>query len=203
LPKRIGGSATPLRNSQRRANCNAWNRCTNERFRNAQGARKMQFEARFGTVSAANVTLDGVELTVVSAGGRAHCVPADFFALFFQPSSVEPAKVEVARAAKSILPSPRKPEPPLNKPPVKAALGPTEAIFAAIKESAMTTTELTDRALTMMDKNPKDAGDRSRLSASITYLKTNGRIEKRECPVTRLDKWYLASKPPVNGHTEA
>lgn len=67
----------------------------------------------------------------------------------------------------------------------------------------MTTTELTDRALTMMDRNPKDQAERGKLSASINYLKGQGRIEKRECPQTRLDQWHLVSKPTTNGQPKA
>lgn len=158
----------------------------------------MQFESRFETVTAASVVLDGVNLTVVSAGGRAHCVPADFFALFFQPSGVEVAKLEAVRVVKQVVkqlsPGLPKVEPALKKAAKPEAMGPSEALFSAIKESAMTTTDLTDRALLMSDRDPKNQEERRKMSASITYLKTTGRIEKRECPQTHLDKWFLVPK---------
>lgn len=165
----------------------------------------MKFQPRFESVSAAPVTLEGIEFMAVSAEGRAHCVPADVFALFFsQVETVAPAPAAHVKpfSAHPTQSSPAKKAASANKPkPVPAISrqvaavtgkpGPTEAILSVVKDMALTTTELTDHAIVAMGNDPKDADARRKMSASITYLKAEGRIVKRECPQTRLDKFFL------------
>ena len=44
----------------------------------------MRFESRFNEVEAVPVELSGEALMAVNAGGRAHCIPAEWFTLLFQ-----------------------------------------------------------------------------------------------------------------------
>lgn len=44
----------------------------------------MKYAPRYDALSAVDVELDGAAITVVSAGGKAHCVPTEIFALFFR-----------------------------------------------------------------------------------------------------------------------
>lgn len=126
-----------------------------------------------------SASLGGVDLMLFSLNGRAHVVPADVFHLFFasEPTACDSPIIEAPR--RTVRKAPRK-QARSNASGITPA---RQAILDALKEAPRTSGEVKD-VLKLAGFSPASAYD------LVGQMSKESLIEKRQCPQSRLDKWY-------------
>lgn len=156
----------------------------------------MIYRPRFSEVEvSAPVYFSGAQYVMMAAGGHVHALPMDVVDVLFTciPPKDATTTASPAPAPKGALAKAANGNPAAKR-PNGGSLSKLQrarrdvlraALLDVVREAALTTPEVWDHA-----RRSRPALSRMEVAANLAAMAKDGLVAQRECPETRLDKWY-------------